>query len=215
MDDPALDWRAALQDDSHPHHRLAWVIFPPTMDAARAARRLAADRDASIPLLLDILATPDFYDEASLGEGYAPIHAVELLSEWRAAEAVPHLIRILAEETWEAVVYDRATTALCQIGPPALDAVLAFAATAGPDQFITVGEVLAGVGQGDERAYAWVERRLKDMPDKDSLDFAFLVETLLSLDTARARPMVEALLRKQRFSPRVRQEIAYLLDEYG
>ncbi len=215
MDDPTAVWREALKDDSHPRYKLAWAIFPETMNVSRAARRLEADKDVHIPLLLEILETGDLYDEDSLGEGYAPIHAVDLLGEWRAVEAVPHLIRILADETWEAVVYDCATQALRNIGPAALDAVLAFAETVEPDKHITVADILEAIGQGDERAYAWVEARLADMPDKDSLDFAFLVETLLSLDAERARPTVEALLRRGRFSKLVRQEITNSLRKYS
>ena len=66
MTDAVAIWREALKDEKHPRHRLAWLLFPEKMKPAAAARRLAEQKDAVVPILLEVLDTPDLYSEDGL-----------------------------------------------------------------------------------------------------------------------------------------------------
>ena len=59
------------------------------------------------------------------GDGWPAIHAATLLGERGEAQAVPLLLRCLAECDVLDVLYDRAREALAAVGPAALDACLA------------------------------------------------------------------------------------------
>ena len=111
-------------------------------------------REEAIPALID-LATDEYLQmEDSPGEGYAPIHAVKLLGELKAAEAVPALIDIVADTDYMAIIFSAAIYALENIGPPALESLLDFWRYA---QDVEAKTALAGAvakaGLDDERAY--------------------------------------------------------------
>mgnify|MGYP005844148813 CR=1 FL=1 len=204
MDDPVAVWREALGDETHPRHRLAWTLFPESMVADAAARRLEAHKDEVIPLLLEILDTPDLYDEESLGGGFAPIHAVELLGHWGVVAAAPRLLKIIEEKDEDATVYDRATVALTRMGPAILEDVLALAGRAAPAKRPAIAEVLAAAGQGDSRAYGWIEARFDEA--RDEWGRVYMAEMLLQADPARAIPYLEARIKAFRGPYRARAE---------
>ena len=116
MDDPVAVWREALKDGQHPRHQAAWLLFSQTMQPTSAARLLATQKETVIPWLFEILDTERLYELGSLGDGVAPIHAVELLGAWQVREAVPRLLKLLEDEDWEAIVHDRAIIALQAMG---------------------------------------------------------------------------------------------------
>jgi len=114
-------------------------------------------REEAIPALID-LAADEYLQmegmEGSLGDGYAPINAVQLLGELEAVEAIPALIDLVADVDPEAIIYSSAIYALKKIGPPALDPLLTFIrysrdaeAKVGLAEAINVGD------QADERVY--------------------------------------------------------------
>jgi HEAT repeat protein len=83
-------------------------------------------RDEAIPALIDLASDEYLQMEDSPGDGYAPIHAVQILGELEAVEAVPTLVDIVADVDSEAVIYSAAIFALQKIGQRAVDPILTF-----------------------------------------------------------------------------------------
>ena len=129
MDETVAIWRAAMKDETHPRHRAAWLLFSPKANAKSAARLLQEQSLDVIPWLYEILDTPELATETSLGKGKAPTQAVGLLGQWQVTAAIPRLLDIIAQHTWEHDVFDEAISALQAMGPEALEPVLAFVET--------------------------------------------------------------------------------------
>jgi len=109
-----------------------------------------ARRAEAIPALM-VLASDEYLQvEDSPGEGCAPIHAVELLGELKAVEAIPALIDIVADSDPEDFIFSAAIHALGKIGPPALEEVLTFMRYSWDVEAKTsLAEVIGEIGQRD------------------------------------------------------------------
>ena len=113
-----------------------------------------AHRKEAIPALVDLANDEYLQMEDVPGEGYAPIHAVELLGELKAVQAVPTLIDIVADSDSEEIIFGTAIHALEEIGPPALEEALTFMRYSWDVEAKTsLAEVIGEIGQRDERAY--------------------------------------------------------------
>ncbi len=113
-----------------------------------------AHRAEAIPALMVLAGDEYLQMEDSPGEGCAPIHAVELLGELEAVEAVPALIDIVADSDPEEIIFSTAIHALEEIGPPALEEALTFMRYSWDVETKTaLADVVSEVGQRDERAY--------------------------------------------------------------
>lgn len=113
-----------------------------------------AHRAEAIPALMVLAGDEYLQMEDSPGEGCAPIHAVELLGELEAVEAVPVLIDIVADSDPDEIIFSAAIHALEEIGPPALEEVLTFMRYSWDVEAKTsLAEVIGEIGQRDERAY--------------------------------------------------------------
>jgi HEAT repeat protein len=113
-----------------------------------------AHRAEAIPALMVLAGDEYLQMEDAPGEGYAPIHAVELLGELEAVEAVPALIDIVADSDPEEIIFSTAIHALEEIGPPALEEALTFMRYSWDVETKTaLADVVSEVGQRDERAY--------------------------------------------------------------
>jgi len=111
-------------------------------------------REEAVPALIELASDEYLQMEDSPGAGYAPISAVRLLGQLGAAEAVPHLIDVVADSTSDAIIYGAAISALTDIGPPALEPVLTFMRYSWDmDTKTALAEVVEEVGQPDEQAY--------------------------------------------------------------
>lgn len=94
----------------------------PSADLIRAIIALG---DEAIAPLLDVLADEGLQYEDARGGGWAPVHAVRILGELRAAAAVEPLLRWLGAEG-EALA-QAVPLALARIGEPALAPLMAYA----------------------------------------------------------------------------------------
>jgi hypothetical protein len=150
-------------------------------------------REEAIPALID-LATDEYLQmEDSPGDGYAPIRAVQLLAELEAAEAAPALIDIVADVEWEALISGAAVHALKRIGPPVLEPVLTFMRYSWNVEAKTaLAEVIAEVGQEDERAYQTLVAVWKEATWGEGR--SLLAYALARTGGERAIPLLEAAL---------------------
>jgi hypothetical protein len=116
--------------------------------------RITALQEAIIPRLIEIAEDRDLWNEDSPGEGWAPIHAVDVLGKLKAADAAPLLIDIVAETEPMDILYDGALFALEEIGTAALPALLATMRYSRDMTLKTsLAPTLGEVGQRSEEAY--------------------------------------------------------------
>ncbi len=211
-DNPTAVWRAAMNDENHPLNRAVWLLFTADTDPDYAAYTLINQKDALLPYLYQIIDTQDLYDEASFGGGHAPIHAVELLGRWQVVEAAPRLFAILEDAPWDSEVYKQAVYSLAIIGPQILDQVLDHAEQAKDIAMESaMAVVLGGMGQGNERAYAWVKACIDAAPTEQNLQLMSLI--LLQIDPRRAIPFLEKLLKQRKYSAEFREELQEQIEE--
>jgi len=198
-------WRAAMKDEAHPRHRAAWFLFSPKTSPKAAARLLEAQSLDVIPWLYEILDTPELYLESSLGQGRAPIHAVGLLGHWQVNAAIPRLLAIIEQETWENDVFDEAITALQLMGPEALDPVLEFAQSVAKDKHVDLTAIVCRVGVGEERAFAYIQQVFEH--ERDDVLQSFVAGNLFELDNDRGLDYLRGYLRRAKVGPQTRKFI--------
>ncbi len=77
-----------------------------------------------IPPLIELLEDEEAALEDSTGDGWGPIHAVGLLVDLKAEEAIEPLLRTLAESGIDDIIYSRITIRLPELGAPVLEQAL-------------------------------------------------------------------------------------------
>ena len=87
--------------------------------------RIIAQGKAIVPALLDVLNHEPLQMEDAPGEGCAPIHAVDLLREMKATDAIQPMIRWMQKIDFLSILHDRLLQALISFGEEALQPVLA------------------------------------------------------------------------------------------
>ena len=115
-------------------------------------RILDLGRAVAAPALIRLLEADTVAEEDAPGAGYAPIHAVALLDELRAYEAIEPMLRVLARCDALDILYSKLVFALQSLGPPVLEpALAAHAAAETGDRRMALEDVLAGLGVRDDR----------------------------------------------------------------
>jgi len=174
-----------------------------------------ARRDEAVPVLLDLATDERLHMEDSPGDGYAPISAVQLLGELKAVEAVPDLIDVVADSDPQAIIFSAAIHALQQIGPPALEPVLAFMRYSWDVETKTaLAEVVGELGQRDERTYQTLVTVWEETTWADGK--SLLAYPLAHTGGKQAIPLLEAALEDAELDDRLDyNEIADALQELG
>lgn len=117
-------------------------------------RELLGHGEAVIPGLVQILLDAGLADVDARGDGYAPVHAAELLGELGAVVAIEPMLQRLRETHWDTILHDRILLALPRIGAPVVEPVLrAHDDSQDPEVRNELAGVLAEVGTRDERIY--------------------------------------------------------------
>jgi HEAT repeat protein len=118
---------------------------------------LALGREA-IPSLLALLEDEALADADAPGDGWPPVHAVRLLGELKAEEAIGPFLRILREGDDESWLVNDADVNLPKIGPAIVEPVLAaFGETDEPEEMGPLAYALANCGAKDERIFEALE----------------------------------------------------------
>lgn len=120
-----------------------------------------------VPPLIALAEDEALAHEDAPGEGFAPVHAMELLGELGAAEAAEPMLRALAEEEPGTWLHDTARGALPKLGAAIIEpALAAHAAATDPLVRLSIRGVLANLGIRDERIYdLLVEALQRDLMD--------------------------------------------------
>ncbi len=119
-----------------------------------------------IPLLLALAEDEPLSLATAPGEGWGPIHAVDLLAELGAEAAIQPMLRLLVGTEWMTIIHDRAIQGLPRLGPAVLEpALAAYAETSDPDVRPGLTSVLAKLNVQDERIYQILTEELEENPD--------------------------------------------------
>jgi hypothetical protein len=133
----------------------------------RLRERILAFGPEVVPPLIALAEDEKLANEDAPGEGFAPVHAVELLGELGAAEAAGPMLRVLAEDDAGTYLHDQALGSLPKLGAAVVEpALAAHAAASDPLVRVSYRGVLAKLGVRDERIYELlVEALQRDLMD--------------------------------------------------
>jgi hypothetical protein len=162
---------------------------------------------AAVPGLIAILVD----DDASDGDGWPPIHAVELLAALGAPEAIEPMLDVLVRTGFDDIVHDRLIQRLPSFGGAVLEPALRRVdAAEDEDTFDALISVLACLGVKDERVYDLIGERFEE-------DVTFGAMLFADYGDRRALPALrDAILDVQPdFSGRLwRFRMTELMDAY-
>ncbi len=177
-------------------------------------KAFAARRDEAIPLLMELAEDEELWREESPGQGWVPIHAVELLGNLRAQEAVPTLIDIIAASEPADIIQNQAMFALEKIGAPAAPAVLdTIHYTRDRDLKADLATILGKVGRGRADTFDTLAALYKELKWDEFRIFA--VAGMADLGDRRAIPILEQALTDPELSEMDRREVIGALEEFG
>jgi hypothetical protein len=161
---------------------------------------------AAVPDLIAIVADDDADADDAPGEGWPPIHAVELLVELRAVEAIETMLDVVFETEIEDGLHVTVVRGLSELGA---DAVLAptlrrLDEAVDPDVTSSLLEILTALGVKDERIYDAIGKVFEADPAAGAMHFGQygdpralprLRERIAALTLDTARPDPKALTR--------------------
>jgi len=148
--------------DSNPIARLCQTAK--TLPAELRAEVLALGARA-VPDIVALLDDNTASLEGSPGDGWPPIHAVELLAEMKALEAIEPMLRALVRTDWMSILHDRIIHWLPEFGAPVLEPGLALLDKAQDQESRrSLCAVLAKLGVRDDRLYRALCQAFEESP---------------------------------------------------
>jgi len=163
-------------------------------DALRKAGEMLADDlrtrilalgAAAVPPLIALVEDDDAAAEDAPGDGWPPIHAVDLLADLRAEEAIGPMLRALGGGDMEDILSSRIAVRLPVFGAVALEPVLAqLSGNRGTNRDVMLCAILANLGVKDERVWTALSECFEEVP---SLSAGFLA----TYRDDRALPLME------------------------
>ena len=155
-------------------------------------------------------AVPDLVAVLEDGD-WAAIHAVDLLVDLQATEAIPALLDAVADSEWDDILSNRVVVRLPELGAAVMEPALALLPDAEEDLAPALCEMLANIGVKDERIFeALTERFQSERED-------FWAALLATYGDQRALPLIEDALAdfEPDFSDMMsRVELRELLDAH-
>jgi len=143
---------------------------------------------AAVPSLVEILLDEELADEHAPAEGWPPIHAVGLLADLKATEAIAPLLDVLVETDSDHVIHDRIQLRLPELGAPVLEPAIARLIQLDDDeQRYSVIAVLADLGVRDERIFEIICDALED-------DLSFGAHALAAYGDPRGVEVIEEVI---------------------
>jgi len=108
------------------------------------------------------------------GDGWPPIHAVDLLIDLKAEAAIEPLLQVLKTSTYDAIIYNRISIRLPELGAAVVEPALSLAHDQDIDDdfFEALCCVLSEVGVRDERIFECLCRHFEGNPVVGAGNFA-------------------------------------------
>ncbi|MEO7035863.1 MAG: SEC-C metal-binding domain-containing protein [Polyangiaceae bacterium] len=147
-------------------------------------RILALGADAALPLIA-LLEDEELAREDAPGDGWPPIHAVDLLVDLRAEAAIGPMLAALRRGELEEVLTNRIVVRVSELGASVLEPALAeLSSPRDRDHENALSEVLSQLGVADERIWRAIVRSFENKP---GLGAGFLA----NYGDPRALPLLE------------------------
>lgn len=172
-------------------------------------------REEAIPALIHLASDEDLQLEGAPGDGYAPIRAVELLRELKAAEAVPTLIDLVADGDTFEIIYNVASVTLEKLGPIARDDVLTFLRYSHDVETKTaLAGMLDTIAQADDEA---AYRLLLQVWEDSAWEYGkcMLAYPMLHFGEEEAIEMIRQALAEEDLTPVDHNELVFALEDAG
>lgn len=149
--------------------------------------RIIAQGERIVPALIAVLEDDTLADTEAPGDGYAPLHAIDLLAELKAVRAIPTLLALAMDYDWQTLRFNNAVLALKSYGEVAYAPVLeAFRENDDPEIEPVLVEILAILGRQDEELYEILVGYLRDNPERGA-------QALAEYGDPRALPLLAAV----------------------
>jgi hypothetical protein len=117
--------------------------------------RILTRGQGAIPALVEILVDEELGAEDGPADGWPPIHAVGLLVDLGAVEAIEPMLDVLAETDWDTIIHDRILLRLPDLRGAVLEPALARIVPEMDEALHdNLCSILADLGVRDERVYA-------------------------------------------------------------
>lgn len=188
-------WRDALTDSEHDLHQAAWLIFAQSVQVNTALEKLADQKEAVKPLLLEIIEDDYLFEADAPGDGNGPLKAMEFIEEWEMTEALPTLLELLEVAESLPQVADSAKEAITSFGSAVLDEVLAWVEDNDDMSWAIVDILPALAGPSDEKALAWLKQGI----EANDPDLANYVDALMQIDAKSAEGYLSELSNNKDF----------------
>ena len=165
---------------------------------------------AAVPALIAVLEDDVLADADGPHGGWAPIHAVDLLADLKAVDAIGPMLDMLAATDFDEVIHNRIEVRLPNIGPAVLEPALSRLPERVEDEpYSSLCEVLARLGVKDERIFRALCRLFED---DHVLGGIFLAD----YGDEQAVPLLDAAIRD--FEPdlqsAMRPDLVDLIESY-
>ena len=142
-----------------------------------------------MPSLIGVLEDEELADADGPYGGWAPIHAVELLADLKAVDAIAPMLEMLAATDSDEIIHNRIQLRLPNIGLAVLEPALAKLPERVEDKpYAALCEVLAKLGTKDERIWHALCRLFEADPVLGGILLADYGDT-------RAVPLLDAAIR--------------------
>ena len=182
-----------------------------------SARTTILELNASaVPSLVEILEDEELLPETAPGEGFAPIHAVELLTAIGATEGVEPILRVLVRTHPLSMLRDRIMSRLGPLGEPVVEPALkAHTETKDSDHQSALCSILASTRVRDERIFQLLLRQLIEEPEVGAMNLAEYGDPRALPDLSRAFDRYEVVVPGNMFSNHCAIELRAAIEELG
>lgn len=182
----------------------------------RTRREILALKDAAVAPLLDILGDDELATRSAPGRGYAPVHAVWLLTELRAESAIESMLDILAETECDTILHEAIIQALPRFGAAVLEPTLhAYGDNRYGECRDSLASILAALRIRDDRILAVLCEQLALDPELGASDLAEYGDPRALEDLVRAYDRYQIIDTDHPFANQPLTEIRAAIEDIG
>lgn len=182
----------------------------------RIRREILALKDAAVAPLLDILGDDELAMSSAPGRGYAPVHAVWLLTELRAESAIESMLDMLAETEWDTILHEAIIQALPRFGAAVLEPTLR---AYGDDPYgecrDSLASILAALRIHDDRIFAVLCEQLALDPELGASGLAEYGDPRALEDLVRAYDGYQVIDTGHPFANQALTDIRAAIEDLG
>lgn len=182
----------------------------------RTRGEILALKGAAVAPLLDILGDDELAMRSAPRRGYAPVHAVWLLTELRAESAIESMLDVLAETEWDTILHDAIIQALPRFGAVVLEPTLrAYEDDRYGECRYSLASIVAALRIRDDRILAVLCDQLARDPELGASDLAHYGDPRALEDLVRAYDRYQIIDADHPFANHALTEIRAAIENLG